>query len=59
MLVRLEPITATTITATTIAVMGCAVPADQVGKKVTIRATVTDMGAKVVAGTNLVGTWTA
>ena len=35
------------------------VPADQVGKKVTIRATVTDMGANVVAGTNLVGTWTA
>lgn len=35
------------------------VPADQVGKKVTIRATVKDMGAKIVAGTNLVGTWTA
>lgn len=35
------------------------VPADQVGKTVTIRATVTDMGANVVAGTNLVGTWTA
>lgn len=35
------------------------VPADQVGKKITIRATVKDMGAKIVAGTNLVGTWTA
>lgn len=35
------------------------VPADQVDKKVTIRATVKDMGANVVSGTALVGTWTA
>ena len=35
------------------------VPADHVGKKVTVRATVKDMGANVVAGTNLAGTWTA
>lgn len=28
-------------------------------QKVTIRATVTDMGANVVAGSNLVGTWAA
>ena len=34
------------------------VPADQVGKKITIEATVKDMGAKIVAGTKLVGTWT-
>lgn len=34
------------------------VPADQVGKKVTISASVKDMSAKIVFGTNLVGTWT-
>lgn len=36
-----------------------AVPADQVDKKVTIRASVKDMGANVVSGADLVGTWTA
>ena len=34
------------------------VPADQVGKKITISASVKDMSAKIVSGTNLVGTWT-
>ena len=34
------------------------VPADQVGKNITIRATVKDMGGNVVSGTDLVGTWT-
>lgn len=34
------------------------VPADQVGKKITISASVKDMSAKVISGTNLVGTWT-